>query len=212
MQSKGGVAKAKYPLKWVVGSENLIAARIRCSVGQLGQAARIMFGVIVAVLRSLGEALQSRHQLRLDKPPVHFATSASFVGTCTTRGGPPKTLPVKSRKSKPTIPKSFPNGCPAWIRTMTRGSKVPCATITPPGSGAKRLTLRRTIGWSRPERSAAGCGADPVGVRSISSVPRCADPRNWGHAGEPQAGETKLAPAGGLDWFAADSRVVRLPT
>src|SRR5690606_14547029 len=30
------------------------------------------------------------------------------------------------------------NGCPAWIRTMTRRVKVACATITPPGSGGRK--------------------------------------------------------------------------
>ncbi len=31
------------------------------------------------------------------------------------------------------------NGYPAWIRTMTKGSKGPCATVTPPGSGLRNL-------------------------------------------------------------------------
>ncbi len=30
------------------------------------------------------------------------------------------------------------DGCPAWIRTMTRRVKVACATITPPGSRSGR--------------------------------------------------------------------------
>lgn len=34
--------------------------------------------------------------------------------------------------------RSASNGCPAWIRTMTRRVKVACATITPPGSRSGR--------------------------------------------------------------------------
>ena len=33
---------------------------------------------------------------------------------------------------------------PAWIRTRTKGAKVPCATVTPPGSDLKLRRLIRT--------------------------------------------------------------------
>src|SRR5690349_11691010 len=31
------------------------------------------------------------------------------------------------------------NGCPAWIRTMTKSSKDSCATITPPDNTASKV-------------------------------------------------------------------------
>src|ERR1051325_157951 len=43
-----------------------------------------------------------------------------------------------SRNNWPPSP-----GCPAWIRTRTKASKGPCATVTPPDKTA--LTLMRRI-------------------------------------------------------------------
>ena len=32
-------------------------------------------------------------------------------------------------------------GCPAWIRTMTKASKGPCATVTPPDMPLEKLSI-----------------------------------------------------------------------
>src|SRR5262249_18008440 len=59
-------------------------------------------------------------------------------------------------------------GCPAWIRTMTKASKGPCATITPPdrrpqdsqfSAGAQHANLARARSF-RTRGLAAGCGLD----------------------------------------------------
>ncbi len=63
-------------------------------------------------------------------------------------------LPLESVSRPQAMSKqSASNGCPTWIRTMTRRVKVACATITP--SGKRAVEGRKVSGFkhrSRPER------------------------------------------------------------
>jgi hypothetical protein len=59
-----------------VDCENPIEGRIRWSFDQLGQAARTMFGVILAVLRIPNAAFRPRHQMPPHNLAVHFGAFA----------------------------------------------------------------------------------------------------------------------------------------
>lgn len=56
-----------------------------------------------------------------------FASVATFAAVAIHSTGRPQAM------SKPCSDGAS-NGCPTWIRTMTRRVKVACATITPSGS------------------------------------------------------------------------------
>src|SRR3954466_5430148 len=64
------------------------------------------------------------------------------------------------------------NGCPAWIRTMTRRVKVACATITPPGSGVRK---GHGAAWGVAVKSgkSAGVARARFGVRRPGAALEC---------------------------------------
>jgi hypothetical protein len=64
-----------------VDREHLIANRIHWSVDELGQAARIMFGVFLAVLQSLGAAFQSHRQLLLENLALRHQLMVLSLGS-----------------------------------------------------------------------------------------------------------------------------------
>ena len=81
------------------------------------------------------------------------------------------------------------SGCPAWIRTMTKASKGPCATVTPPDT-----PLGTVAGQCSGAKEKTGA------IRALECNPRCR-----GHA----AGLPKKARRCGLGCTAAEATFVR---